>query len=876
MKLKVVPYGQEVGGQLADLEYLDQVLTSHGQVCDFHNELPDELMRQLSPLLTGDHRSYLEALKRYIESSDWQLINTPMQATYRSAAYSSHHSPITPLQTSKQIVSDTLIQNTVDQREDFEYCFELSCSMADFKKHVGWDIVLSAEEDDARNISWKESVSPRGNLQQVTTKTNSPRKLYTQSAQLAAPISFSSVSPVEKGTSKPKEAIMPIMPAVQFGDRLGLVTQGYYYHFRNSRLVQEYKIFGEGNCRFCLTYSDENTLSDELRPTTMQSAIPVYWKLEGSECKNQHLLYLPEKMSSEQFQSLNKEWLDERGIALNLDELLRVGRGSSSSSNTYHDPTQAVYEHPGRLLHGSSVVALNDSSSVASGIPIINLRPEKVFRIGVFFDGTGNNDRNDVYKEQRGNKSRTNVARLFAAYPQIKGESTAIYVSGIGTVDIEDPSQIPEIVDNQLDETKLEQAFGVNLNQLFLGDFYEAMKLQKVPLFNYIDGENGAFYKWQSLLTQLKSTLVGLSQKGMYDDITHIAFDVIGFSRGAALSRHFVNAVYDGIPDYSSPASDVPIDGAVVPNLLADESNTLFSKRGGYETDKSRGVSVRFLGLFDTVASFYLAGNDDEGNFKQGIEPTMVNTALQIVAAHEYRRNFPLTSLASNQQQWLPNNFHEEVFPGCHADIGGGYPSILQYGRKDLPPYVGFPVEESYNRELVKTEPFSIPYRGGGYEQSPEVLAVLKDKSETWQKLCFESTGRYGEVKLYNWTLYYFELRPVSGALAGVTLERMKQQGQVAGIDWFEDDYQDSLTPDYIEDTHCRDLWESLRNKQLGSIARDDWLDGFESWYKDYLHRPHDKVINLPYKTLYETVVNSVTFDGKDSKELKRNIWDNE
>ncbi len=54
------------------------------------------------------------------------------------------------------------------------------------------------------------------------------------------------------------------------------------------------------------------------------------------------------------------------------------------------------------------------------------------------------------------------------------------------------------MVDNQLDETKLEQAFGVNLNQLFLGDFYEAMKLQKVPLFNYIDGENGAFYKWQS------------------------------------------------------------------------------------------------------------------------------------------------------------------------------------------------------------------------------------------------------------------------------------------------------------------------------------------------------------------------------------------
>ncbi len=351
------------------------------------------------------------------------------------------------------------------------------------------------------------------------------------------------------------------------------------------------------------------------------------------------------------------------------------------------------------------------------------------------------------------------------------------------------------MVDNQLDETKLEQAFGVNLNKLFLGDFYDAMKLQKVPLFNYIDGENGVFYKWQGLLSQLKRILVELTQKDIYDDITHIAFDVIGFSRGAALSRHFVNAVYDGLPDYLKPVSDGSEDTYVMPNLRGDESKIVFSKRRGYQTDSTKGVSVRFLGLFDTVASFYLAGNDDEGNFKQGIEPSMVNAALQIVAAHEYRRNFPLTSLASNKQQWLPNNFHEEVFPGCHADIGGGYPSILQYGRKDLPRYVGFPVEESFNRELVKTEPFNIPYRGGGYENSPEVLAVLKDKSATWQKACFESTGNYGEVKLYNWTLYYFELRPVSGGLAGVALERMKQQGQVAGIDWFEDDYQDNLTP---------------------------------------------------------------------------------
>ncbi len=435
---------QEVGGQLVDFGYLDQALTSHRQVVEFHNELPDEIKKQLSSFLTGEIRGYLEALKQHIESGDWQLVNTPMQATYRSAAYSSHHNSITIHQTSIQATSDTLTQIAVDQREEFEYCFELSCSMADFKKHVGWDIVLSAVEDDERNFSWKESLSSSGYLQHATTKSSLPRKLYTQSSQLSAPISFSPISAATKGTNKPKESIMAIMPAVQFGDRLGLATQGYYYHFHDGKLVQEYKILGEGNCRFSLTYSDENTLSDELRPITMQSAIPVYWKAEGTEYENQHLLYLPEKMSQDQFESVTQGWLDKKGVLLELDKLANVSQGFECDISEYHAPLDVIYDHSGRMLHGSNIVALNDHNSVASGIPIINLRPEKVFRIGVFFDGTGNNDRNDVYKERRGNKSRTNVARLFAAYPHIDGESAKIYVSGIGTVDIEDPTKIPE------------------------------------------------------------------------------------------------------------------------------------------------------------------------------------------------------------------------------------------------------------------------------------------------------------------------------------------------------------------------------------------------------------------------------------------------
>ncbi|MCC4819990.1 DUF2235 domain-containing protein, partial [Vibrio lentus] len=89
----------------------------------------------------------------------------------------------------------------------------------------------------------------------------------------SVPLSIPDVLAKPKGTNALNEAFLAVMPAVQFGERLGLATQGYYYHFSEGKLVQEYKIIGNGNCRFCLTYSDELTLSDELRPTAWQSAI---------------------------------------------------------------------------------------------------------------------------------------------------------------------------------------------------------------------------------------------------------------------------------------------------------------------------------------------------------------------------------------------------------------------------------------------------------------------------------------------------------------------------------------------------------------------------------------------------------------------------
>jgi RHS repeat-associated protein len=139
--------------------------------------------------------------------------------------------------------------------------------------------------------------------------------------------------------------------------------------------------------------------------------------------------------------------------------------------------------------------------------------------------------------------------------------------------------------------------------------------------------------QWLSLLNALER----------YGDLREpLAIDIIGFSRGAALARHFGNLI----------------------NQHVDRG--LFSY-----TDTVRGlisacVDLRFIGLFDTVAQFGVAGSQN-GRYDLTIASAWQWVA-HAVALHERRWLFPLTSVGEGQQ----TNTIEAPFIGAHADIGGG------------------------------------------------------------------------------------------------------------------------------------------------------------------------------------------------------------
>ncbi|EFH72737.1 S-type pyocin domain-containing protein [Vibrio cholerae] len=205
----------------------------------------------------------------------------------------------------------------------YEYCFEVACSDETLRKSVGYAFELAKTQQEALIGSWQTEATEHGTKYTAHTAFDEPKKLVAKVASNALGISVPDnvqVKPIGSGVVR--EAFIPVVPSVQLGERLGLPTEGYYYHFYNGRLVQEYKLLGNGKWAFYATRSTHEQLNDEQGYNIYQSAILVYWKLEGKDVENQHLIYLEQPITREELDNLNDDWLAQHGIKLDINELL--------------------------------------------------------------------------------------------------------------------------------------------------------------------------------------------------------------------------------------------------------------------------------------------------------------------------------------------------------------------------------------------------------------------------------------------------------------------------------------------------------------------------------------------------------------------------
>ena len=112
--------------------------------------------------------------------------------------------------------------------------------------------------------------------------------------------------------------------------------------------------------------------------------------------------------------------------------------------------------------------------------------------------------------------------------------------------------------------------------------------------------------------------------------------DITGFSRGAALALEFANEIYEeGVNGVKEPP-------------------------------------IRFVGIWDTVASFGIPGNNINLGFHLTV-PNNVRSCCHAIALDERRFSFPLTRVVQNAlTDRKLRDVREVWFRGYHSDVGGG------------------------------------------------------------------------------------------------------------------------------------------------------------------------------------------------------------
>lgn len=180
-------------------------------------------------------------------------------------------------------------------------------------------------------------------------------------------------------------------------------------------------------------------------------------------------------------------------------------------------------------------------------------------------------------------------------------------------------------------------------------------------------GSQGVYAKLKAMISKIKKEIYSYFS---FYNIDNIDYYVFGFSRGATTARMFTHTITCELENGKPRKKSEDI------KTLTDTIET-FHKVPSLTNTK---IAVKYLGIYDTVASINYNTNDNyTNNVKENFlfSTNKVEYTFHLVAIDEYRKNFALVDIQSS----INNNNGTEIFiPGCHTDIGGGR-SIEEYHR---------------------------------------------------------------------------------------------------------------------------------------------------------------------------------------------------
>ncbi|MDN6318126.1 MAG: DUF2235 domain-containing protein, partial [Marinobacter sp.] len=299
--------------------------------------------------------------------------------------------------------------------------------------------------------------------------------------------------------------------------------------------------------------------------------------------------------------------------------------------------------------------------------------PPKVrVEAGFFFDGTGNNRNNTQAYQKQVDECLTANAAGAMSEEDCSSEVSQIMEGSYLNAETNVSKLEHMYQQGQFQSDEWEQLHHISTYVSGVGT--KSGEPDDGPSMGLGLGEQGILKKidegCSNFLFQLK--------RNVTDRIDELVLDVFGFSRGAATARHFVSReIYD-----------------TTGSLYGEYKGRLvkaFEREGIPWPNK---VTVRFLGLFDTVAAVadldnldFSAHDADTGRINVNLRPDDAERVVQFAARDERRHNFSLNSLRGESGN-LPDHFSEWTLPGAHSDIGGGYPYRFQERIEVRPPLV--------------------------------------------------------------------------------------------------------------------------------------------------------------------------------------------
>ncbi|MEH6566446.1 MAG: PAAR domain-containing protein [Halopseudomonas sp.] len=302
------------------------------------------------------------------------------------------------------------------------------------------------------------------------------------------------------------------------------------------------------------------------------------------------------------------------------------------------------------------------------------VKQQITLRLGMFFDGTGNNMANAAFTEQcrrqdlaqLGEEQLRDIQRFCESMEYVDSDGDGIYdVLPAGSYGNE-ASNVAVLRDLYMDQREHALPPGSREGSLAIymdGSGTISGSGDSTWGLATGSGKTGVLAAVERVPELVELGLRLFIQQNRNLEITRIEFDVFGFSRGAAAARHFVNEV-------------LKQDGGVLASLFNPELAIL---KQGFKWQQH--ACVNFVGLFDTVAAI---ANPDRGDWDAGdssnpgvnlfLPPGCAKQVVQLTAINERRYNFSLNRVHES---------HLEIpLPGVHSNIGGGYP--LRYRERVL------------------------------------------------------------------------------------------------------------------------------------------------------------------------------------------------